>query len=240
MTEYFEPNFEMGKPLPDWRGAGDLPRTSVTGRYCTLAPASVEEHADDLFMVFQRGQDTRDWLYLPYGPFDDREAFRAWMTSTCLGEDPLFFAIRDLASGHVTGIASYLNIKPSLGSVEVGHIHFSPVIQRSPAATEAMYLMMRRVFEAGFRRYEWKCDTLNQRSRRAAERFGFSFEGVFRQHLVVKGRNRDTAWYACIDHEWPSLKNAYETWLAPDNFDARGQQRLKLGELTRPVVGKIK
>jgi len=158
------------------------------------------------------------------------------MKAVCLGDDPLFFTIRDASSGRACGVASYLNIVPSMGSVEVGHIHFSPLIQRAPIATEAMYLMMRRAFESGYRRYEWKCNALNQRSRRAAMRFGFSYEGLFRQHLVTKGHNRDTAWYACIDAEWPELKSAFETWLDPSNFDGEGRQRHKLADLTGPVL----
>ncbi|MEZ5287532.1 MAG: GNAT family protein [Vicinamibacterales bacterium] len=134
------------------------------------------------------------------------------------------------------GVASYLRITPAAGTIEVGHIHFSPALQQTPAATEAMYLMMRRAFELGYRRYEWKCDALNAPSRRAAQRLGFSYEGVFRQALVTKGRNRDTAWYACIDAEWPALSRAFERWLAPDNFDAGGRQREALSDLTAPVL----
>jgi RimJ/RimL family protein N-acetyltransferase len=134
------------------------------------------------------------------------------------------------------GVSSYLRISPSAGAIEVGHIHFSPLLQHTPAATEAMFLMMRRVFELGYRRYEWKCDALNAPSRRAAQRLGFSFEGVFRQAIVVKGRNRDTAWYACIDGEWPALREAYERWLDPANFDEQGRQRLSLSSLTAPIL----
>jgi RimJ/RimL family protein N-acetyltransferase len=150
------------------------------------------------------------------------------VTRDCLSDDPLFFVIVDAAAGRAVGQASYLNIKPAQGSIEVGHVYFSPLMQRSRVATEAMYLMMRRAFETGYRRYEWKCDALNARSRVAAERFGFAYEGTFRQATVVKGRNRDTAWYAAIDSEWPALSATFEAWLAPENFNAEGQQRRRL------------
>lgn len=236
MTETFTPDYETGPGLPDWQGAGGISCTRLEGRHAILERLDPATHGDDLFGVFQRDGDTRDWLYLPYGPFESREDFDAWLAHFAPLGDPWFMAIRDAASGRTCGVASFLNIVPAMGSIEVGHIHFSPTIQRSPVATEAMYLMMRHAFEEGYRRYEWKCDSQNQRSRRAAQRFGFSYEGVFRQHLVVKKRNRDTAWYACIDNEWPALKAAYETWLAPANFDADGGQRQSLSALTAPVL----
>lgn len=236
MSGTFTPDYETGVSLPDWQGAGAIDCTRLEGRYTVLERLDPATHGDDLHGVFQREDDTRDWLYLPYGPFADRKAFDAWLTHFAPLRDPWFLAIRDLASGRTCGVASFLNIVPAMGTIEVGHIHFSPAIQRSPVATEAMYLMMRHAFEKGFRRYEWKCDSLNQRSRRAAQRFGLSYEGVFRQHVVVKKRNRDTAWYACIDSEWPDLKAAYETWLDPDNFDADGGQRTSLSSLTAPVL----
>ena len=158
------------------------------------------------------------------------------MSATCLGDDPLFFAILDQADGKATGVASYLRITPAAGSLEVGHIHYSPRLQRSPAATEAMFLMMRWAFDSGYRRYEWKCDALNAASRAAAHRLGLSFEGVFRQATVTKGRNRDTAWYAAIDAEWPALRAAFQAWLAPGNFDGAGRQRARLTDLTRPIL----
>jgi hypothetical protein len=145
-------------------------------------------------------------------------------------------AAPSVSASSAAGVASYLRISPSAGAIEVGHIHFSPLLQNTPAATEAMFLMMRRVFELGYRRYEWKCDALNAPSRRAAQRLGFSFEGVFRQAIVVKGRSRDTAWYACIDREWPSLREAFERWLDPSNFDEEGRQRVSLSSLTDPIL----
>ena len=158
------------------------------------------------------------------------------MGATCLGDDPLFFAILDLADGKAAGVSSHLRITPAAGSIEVGHIHYSPRLQRSPAATEAMFLMMRWAFEAGYRRYEWKCDALNAASRAAAQRLGLSFEGIFRQATVYKGRNRDTAWYAAIDAEWPALREAFLAWLDPGNFDRDGRQRTRLSDRTHPLL----
>ena len=158
------------------------------------------------------------------------------MTASCLGDDPLFFAIIDLADGQPAGVASYLRIVPASGSIEVGHIHYSPHLQRRPAATEAMFLLMQRAFELGYRRYEWKCDALNAPSRTAAQRLGLSFEGLFRQATTYKNRNRDTAWYAAIDTEWPALRAAFQAWLAPNNFDGNGQQRNRLTDSTRPIL----
>ncbi|HEX4610372.1 MAG TPA: GNAT family protein, partial [Urbifossiella sp.] len=154
----------------------------------------------------------------------------------CLGDDPLFFTVIDAADGRPAGIASYLRIAPTAGSIEVGHLQFSPRLRRTPAATEAMYLMMARAFDLGYRRYEWKCDSLNAASRAAAVRLGLSFEGVFRQATVYKGRTRDTAWYAAIDAEWPALREAFRAWLDPANFDAAGRQRVRLSEVTGPIV----
>jgi RimJ/RimL family protein N-acetyltransferase len=203
----------------------------MVGRYCTLTPL-VAEDAASLWRAYALDRDGRDWTYLPYGPFERFDEFESWVRASSLGADPLFYAVT-LANGDdgAAGVASYLRIVPAVGSIEVGHIHFSPLLQRTPAATEAMYLMMRHAFELGYRRYEWKCDALNAPSRRAAERLGFSFEGIFRQAVVVKGRNRDTAWYACIDREWPSRREAFERWLDPVNFDAEGRQRRSLTAL---------
>lgn len=163
---------------------------------------------------------------------------RSLRGSLCSGVDPMFHAIIDVASGRAVGVAAYMRIEPKMGSIEVGHIHFSPLLQRTPGATEAMCLMMKRAFELGYRRYEWKCDALNAASRAAAQRLGFSFEGIFRQATVYRERNRDTAWYAAIDQEWPALARAFETWLDPANFDEAGRQCVRLSELTRPLLVK--
>jgi len=235
MTEPFTPDYHTGTPLPDWQGASAPSRATMQGRFCRLEPTSLD-HVPDLSATFQSGDAATDWLYLGYGPFATEREVAAWVSKVCLGEDPLFFTIVDPAAEQAVGVASYLNIHAAMGSIEVGHIHFSPAIQRSRIATEAMYLMMAHAFDQGFRRYEWKCDSLNQRSRRAAQRFGFSYEGIFRQHLITKGRNRDTAWYAMIDAEWPALKAAYQTWLSDSNFQADGTQRQSLADLTGPVL----
>ena len=204
----------------------------MPGRFCRLERLDPSRHAAELFAAYARDTDARHWTYLPYGPFDGLDAYLEWMQRTALGDDPLFFAIVDAGSGHAVGVASYLRIDPQAGTIEVGHLRFSSLLQRTPAATEAMYLMMRNAFALGYRRYEWKCDALNAPSRAAALRLGFVVEGVFRQALVLKGRNRDTAWFAVVDRDWPALERAFVRWLDPANFDAAGQQRTRLSELT--------
>jgi RimJ/RimL family protein N-acetyltransferase len=207
----------------------------MVGRMCRLETLA-ERFAADLHSANIRDVDGRNWTYLAYGPFATEDEYRRWLVDACRGSDPLFYAVLDGTTGRAVGVASYLRIEPASGSIEVGHIHFSPLLQRSVAATEAMYLMMRRVFELGYRRYEWKCDALNAPSRGAAQRLGFSFEGVFRQATVYKGRNRDTAWYSVIDGEWPALRRAFETWLDPANFGQGGRQRVSLRQLTEPLL----
>lgn len=205
----------------------------MQGSYCRLEPLSPDLHAKDLFEANALDKEGRNFTYLLHGPFETLGAYQTWMNDFCLRDDPLFFAVIDSLFTKAVGIASYLRITPSAGSIEVGNINFSPLLQRTPAASEAMYLMMKRAFELGYRRYEWKCDALNAPSRSAAQRLGFSYEGIFRQALVYKGRNRDTAWYAVIDQEWPRLEAAFQQWLDPSNFDANGRQRLRLSDLTR-------
>jgi len=222
----------IGSPLPGWTPPSVPARSAMGGRYCRLEPIH-ERFVPELYASASHDRDGHSWTYLPYGPFASEEEFRTWLIRDCLGDDPLFFVIVESATGRAVGQASYLNIKPAQGSIEVGHLYFSPLMKRSRVATEAMYLMMRRAFELGYRRYEWKCDALNAPSRAAAERFGFSYEGIFRQAIVVKGRNRDTAWYAAIDGEWPLLSAAFEAWLDPSNFDEAGQQKASLRELRR-------
>lgn len=204
----------------------------MNGRFCTLEPLDPTRHGAELHQAFSLDGEGRIWTYLAYGPIADFETFRAWLQADCLGDDPLFFTIVDKGSGKAVGMASYLRIAPANGSIEVGHINYAPPLQRTPAATEAMYLMMKRAFDLGYRRYEWKCDALNAKSRAAAERLGFTFEGIFRQATVYKGRNRDTAWYAVIDKDWPVLAAAFERWLDPANFDDAGRQRIRLSGLT--------
>ena len=223
----------LGAPVPDWRPPPPPAREPMQGRYVTLEPLEAR-HADELFAAWDGHDDL--WTWMPDGPYRDPETLRAECARRAGLSDPLYFAIRPQVSGRAEGIASYLRIAPAAGSVEVGWITYAPTLRRTPAATEAMALMMARAFEAGYRRYEWKCNALNRASRRAAERLGFSYEGTFRQATVVKGRNRDTAWFACIDSEWPALREAFARWLEPANFDAEGRQRLSLSELTRPIL----
>lgn len=226
----------VGLPVPDWAPPPFPPRDTIDGRYCRLEPLDPGRHAAPLYAANALDSEGRVWTYLPYGPFASLEDYRAWLAQQCCGSDPLFFAIIEKQSAGTLGVASYLRITPGSGSIEVGHLNYSPLLARTTAATEAMFLMMQRAFELGYRRYEWKCNALNAPSRAAAQRLGFSFEGVFRQSTVIKGRNRDTAWYAIIDQEWPALRAAYLQWLGPDNFDERGKQRVSLSSLTRPVL----
>jgi RimJ/RimL family protein N-acetyltransferase len=222
----------VGFPLPDWRGAKKPPRSPMTGRFCRIEPLDPERHAGALFDALREDREGRLWTYLSAGPFDSLRAYKESLTANFMGDDPLCHAIVDLRTGAPVGTASYLRIDPRGGSIEVGSITYSPRLQRTPVATDAMYLMMRRVFEElGYRRYEWKCNALNSASWRAAERLGFTYEGLFRQATVTKGRNRDTAWFSTLDGEWPTLKGAFERWLDPANFDAEGRQRQSLRAL---------
>jgi RimJ/RimL family protein N-acetyltransferase len=201
----------------------------MDGQYCRLEALEAERHAQSLYLAHAEGTDGRNWTYLPYGPFASEADYRVWVESVETNDDAVFYAILDRASGSAVGVASFLRIDPSMGSIEVGHLSYAPALQRTPAATEAMYLMMQHVFgELGYRRYEWKCDSHNAPSRSAAERLGFSYEGIFRQALVVKGRNRDTAWFSIVDSEWPATRAALEGWLVPSNFDEEGRQRRRL------------
>lgn len=226
----------IGVALPDWKPPGFPERQTLDGRFVSLVPVDADAHAGELFAALSEDRDGVNWTYLPYGPFDDVDEFRTWMKNDCGGDDPMFFAVVPKHTGEAAGIASYLRIKPESGSIEVGHLHFSRSLQRTPAATEAMFLMMRHAFELGYRRYEWKCDALNGPSCSAAERLGLSFEGIFRQATVYKGRNRDTAWFAAIDAEWPQLSDAFESWLCAENFDSAGCQLQSLGALTAPIL----
>jgi RimJ/RimL family protein N-acetyltransferase len=205
----------------------------IEGRFVRLEPLLADTHAADLHGAFQGHAAL--WDYMPYGPFASVTAYHAWAREREGGMDPQFYVFRDLATGQAGGIASYLRIAPDAGSIEVGHICLAPRMQRSVAATEALALMLDWAFRVGYRRFEWKCNALNLASRRAAERLGFSFEGVFRNHMVVKGRNRDTAWFSVIDSDWPALAEAFRLWLEPGNFDAEGCQRERLSDLTRLV-----
>ncbi len=213
----------VGEPVPNWTERPRPPRTPMSGTYCRVEPLDVA-HAADLHAAYAADTDGRMWTYLPYGPFASPDEYAGWIERRQAEDEPIFFAI--VVDGRALGVASYLRINEANGSVEVGHLAYSPALQRTTAATEAMYLMMRRAFdELGYRRYEWKCDSLNAPSRAAAERLGFVYEGTFRQAWVRRGRNRDDTWFSIIDSEWPALRTAFETWLDPGNFDEDGRQR---------------
>jgi RimJ/RimL family protein N-acetyltransferase len=205
-------------------------REPLAGAIVRLEPLSASEHAASLFEAAQgAGSDPNLWDWVSYGPFADLAAFEAWIESQSPSEDPLFFAVVDASTGHALGEVSYLRIEPEHGVIEIGHIWFGASLQRTRGATEAIYLLARHAFDdLGYRRLEWKCNAANARSRRAAERFGFSFEGIFRQHSISKGQNRDTAWFSIIDREWPAIRDGFEQWLADDNFDEGGHQRQSL------------
>lgn len=203
----------------------------MQGRYCRVVPLAVELHSAELYDSNQADRENRMWTYLPYGPFANLEEYRAWVTKMSQSDDPLFYAVLDGKTGRAAGVASYLRIDPPNGVIEVGHIAYSPSLQRTPAATEAMFLMMQYAFTLGYRRYEWKCDALNEPSRRAAERLGFAFEGTFRQAVIYKGRSRDTAWYSILDRDWPALHSAFLKWLDPANFSSDGRQKASLRDL---------
>jgi len=227
----------IGFPLPEWTARPRPPRTAMEGHYCTVEPVEPARHAAELHTAYLLDQEGRNWTYLPYGPFPRFEDYRAWLERACLVDDPLVHAIIERRSGRAVGVASLMRIDPAAGVIEVGGINYAPPLQRTPAATEAMYLMMRRVFdELGYRRYEWKCDSLNAPSRAAAQRLGFRYEGMFRQATVYKARNRDTCWFSILDSEWPALKPAFARWLDPANFDAAGQQRQSLSSIRRELA----
>jgi RimJ/RimL family protein N-acetyltransferase len=226
----------VGFAVPNWQPPQLPSRGPMEGRFCRLEALNPDAHAAALYAANALDVEGRMWTYLSYGPFEPFESYRAWMDNVCRASDPLFFAIVDRTTDKAIGVASYLRIDRSIGSIEVGHLSYSPLLQRMPAATEAMYLMMQRAFSLGYRRYEWKCNALNAPSRAAAQRLGLSFEGIFRQATIFKGRTRDTAWYAAIDKEWPALREAFLRWLSPDNFDEQGKQRLRLSALTEPIL----
>ncbi len=205
----------------------------LKGRYCRLERLDPDRHASELYAADRLDTRGESWTYLAYGPFGTLDEYRAWAEPAAAGTDPLFYTVISTDPNErpgPVGVLSLLRIEPAMGVIEVGHVHYSPLLQRRRAATEAQFLLASYVFdELGYRRYEWKCDALNAPSRAAAQRLGYSFEGIFRQAVVVKGRNRDTAWYSMIDDEWPRLRERFARWLHPDNFDADGRQLSPLG-----------
>ncbi|HLJ54158.1 MAG TPA: GNAT family protein [Chthonomonadaceae bacterium] len=230
----------VGAPVPDWTPPPRPERAPLDGRFCRVEPLHAAAHAASLHEANRLDADGRTWTYLAYGPFETLAAYRAWAEAAQRSADPLFFAVVDRRTERAVGIASYLRIDPANGSIEIGHLHFSPLLQRTPAATEALFLLMDQAFRLGYRRLEWKCNALNAASCRAAARLGLRFEGVFRQATVVKGRNRDTAWYAAIDRDWPALRAAFVRWLAPANFTDEDLQIQALSDLTAPLLKDTK
>jgi len=217
--------------LQNWTPRPKPERKVLEGRYVRLEPLDVARHGDELFAASSVEDADQRFAWLFEVPPATREAFEPWLEKVSGSEDPLFFAVIDQASGKVAGRQALMRIDPVHGSIEIGNIYWGPLISRKPAATEAQFLFMQYIFdELGYRRYEWKCNDNNAPSKRAAERFGFQFEGTFRQHMVTKGNNRDTAWFSIIDSEWPALKQAYLAWLERINFDSDGQQIRKLEE----------
>ncbi len=198
----------------------------LTGRYGRVEKLDPAQHGAALWEAFRVAPAM--WDYMPYGPFEDASAFQAWLNGRATLDDPYVYAVV-APDGRALGIAALMAIRPDMGVIEVGHIAYAPALQRTPLGTEAQFLLARYAFETlGYRRYEWKCNARNAASRRAAERYGFSFEGVFRQHMIVKGKNRDTAWFSMLDSEWPARRAAFERWLAPSNFDTEGRQKASL------------
>ncbi|HEY7022999.1 MAG TPA: GNAT family protein [Ktedonobacterales bacterium] len=222
----------IGPRVLDPSPAPEPQRTTLAGRHVSVTPLDPVVHAESLYAATSGLENERLWLYLFDGPFTSRAEFDTYLTRIASVEDRLYYAILDNTSARAVGHVCYLRIEPEQRCIEVGGILYAPSLQRTPGATEAMYLMARYVFEdLGYRRYEWKCHALNAPSRRAALRLGFTYEGVFRQHMIMKGRNRDTAWFSMLDSEWPARKAAFEQWLDPANFDEDGRQKISLSAL---------
>lgn len=221
---------ELPRPRPE--------RRTFEGRTVVVEPLDADRHAAELYPLLH-GDSVREavWDYLPYGPFPSLADYTEWVAGVAAKDDPLFYAIRVKSRNRVEGVASLMEIKPANGSIEIGHINISPALQNSVEATEGLFLLMRYAMDdLGNRRFEWKCNALNAGSRSAAGRLGFSYEGTFYRHIVVKGHNRDTAWFSILDTDWPAIKRNFETWLAPENFDAGGRQRASLGEMNRSLA----
>ncbi|PZO77940.1 MAG: GNAT family N-acetyltransferase [Mesorhizobium amorphae] len=222
----------MERELPGWAGRPAPEKHVMEGRFVRLEPLSAANHGEGLFAAASVPEDAARFRWLFEEPPESREAFQPWLDKAEASADPLFFTVIDKASGQVAGRQTLMRIDAANGVAEIGNILWGPIVARKPAATEALFLFASWVFDTlGYRRFEWKCNDANEPSKRAARRFGFTHEGTFRQHLVVKGKNRDTAWFSIIDGEWPALKQAYEAWLSPENFDAQGNQRARLEDL---------
>lgn len=234
-NQYDQP---IGPALDGWTTRPLPPRTPMVGRLCTVEPVDVGRHAADLHRAYSSAADGRDWTYLSVGPFATEADYVEYLSAAAASADPFHHAVIDHRTGKAIATLALMRMDPPNGVIEVGHVTYSPLIQRTVMGTEAQFLLMRRAFdELGYRRYEWKCDAFNAPSRRAALRYGFQFEGIFRQAVVTRGRSRDTAWFSIIDSEWQVLRPAYERWLAPANFDEQGRQRATLSSLIDAARG---
>ena len=234
-NEYGQP---IGELLSHWSPRPAPTGVTLKGQFCQLEPLNAARHAADLFAAYQTAPDGRNWTYLFSGPFANEDDYRRHAEAAAQSTDPRLFAVIDSATGIPVGTLSLMRIDPTHGCIEVGNVTFSPLLQQTPASTEAQFLLMAYAFDTlGYRRYEWKCDSLNEPSRRAALRLGFQFEGIFRQALVYKGRSRDTAWYSITDTEWPAVRAALQTWLSEGNLDAQGQQRQSLAAIRAALPG---
>ncbi|EMJ97038.1 GNAT family N-acetyltransferase [Leptospira alstonii] len=239
------PNYELnesGQPIgiliENWITPKFPEKTVIDGKFCKLEPLNSVIHSKELFEANSLDIKGECWTYLPYGPFNTLLEYQNWVIEMQNLKDPAFYAIIDKISSKPIGVISFLRIDQEKGSIEVGHLNFSNLLKKTKIATEALYLMMNYAFELGFRRYEWKCNSLNIPSRIAAQRYGFSYEGAFRQHAINKGRNRDTAWYSIIDSEWKSIKEAFEKYFKNNNFDESGNQKVSLSSLTKPLLAQ--
>ncbi|MEU3065172.1 GNAT family protein [Streptomyces subrutilus] len=236
LNEYDQP---VGEPVPDWSPRPLPGAVTLAGRFCRLEPLDADRHAAELHAAYRTGSDGRDWTYMAVGPFEHARDYRRYVEEAAAGSDPRHYAVIDLRDGRAVGTLALMRQDPVHGVIEIGNVMFSPAMKRRPLSTEAQFLAMRYVFDdLGYRRHEWKCDSLNAPSRTAAARLGFTFEGVFRQAVVYKGRTRDTAWYSVTDTEWPVVGRALRAWLAPENFDDRAVQRRALADLRAAAAGE--
>lgn len=237
INDYDQP---IGASVPHWAARPLPPHTAIEGRFCRLEPIHAKSHGAELYAALASAPDNRAWTYLFTEPFANQQTCMAYLESVQSSKDPMFFAVVDSKTQRAVGYLTLMRIDPAHGVIEVGNINYSPLLQRTPAATEAQYLLMKLVFDTlGYRRFEWKCDSLNTPSRSAALRLGFTFEGIFRQAMVYKGRSRDTAWFSIIDCEWQVVKAAMETWLSPDNFEPDGSQCMSLLDIRQRLVARV-
>ena len=237
LNEYDQP---IGPPVPNWEARPFPPHKAIEGRFCRLEPINAKSHGVELYTALASAPDSRAWTYLFTEPFANQHECMLYLESMQASKDPMFFAVVDRQSQRAVGYLTLMRIDPTHGVIEVGNINYSPLLQRTPAATEVQYLLMKLVFDTlGYRRFEWKCDSLNTPSQSAALRLGFTFEGVFRQAMVYKGRSRDTAWFSLVDCEWQAVKAAIETWLSPDNFESDGSQCMSLVDIRQRLVARV-